>query len=186
MDFSTAYGPPESPNENYVHSWLQDTVEAHQLLLDYIVCFAMSDFGGTHAAFRLMITSAVYAAMGSCSAPSPEISADRTLLLQIGPFVQQFTESWAFLRTYKRSINRIVLSAIFPSLRRLGGLMYRPSGELDAELAHYASSFTPTLAPGGRRGGGPGEGCTRMPVGTYLYLHAVGAGNPIAVPCLAR
>jgi hypothetical protein len=46
-------------NENYVHSWLLDTVEAHQLLLDKIVCFAMSDFGETHAAFRLMITCAV-------------------------------------------------------------------------------------------------------------------------------
>jgi hypothetical protein len=34
-----------------------------------------------------------------------------------------------------------------------------------------------------RRSGG---GCARRPVGTYLYLHAVGAGNPIAVPCLAR
>jgi hypothetical protein len=58
MDFSMAYGPPASHSENYVHSWRQDTVEAHQLLLDKIVCFAMSDFGGTHAAFRLMITCA--------------------------------------------------------------------------------------------------------------------------------
>jgi precorrin-3B methylase len=46
MDFSMAYGPPASHNENYVHSWLQDTVEAHHLLLDRIVCFAMSDFEG--------------------------------------------------------------------------------------------------------------------------------------------
>jgi hypothetical protein len=60
MDFSMAYGPPASHNEIYVHSWLQNTVEAHQLLLDKIVCFAMSDFGGTHAAFRLMITFAVH------------------------------------------------------------------------------------------------------------------------------
>jgi hypothetical protein len=37
-----------------------------------------------------------------------------------------------------------------------------------------------------RSGGGPGDGCARMPVGTYLYLHAVGAGNPIAVLGLAR
>jgi hypothetical protein len=37
-----------------------------------------------------------------------------------------------------------------------------------------------------RSGGGPGGGCASRPVGTYLYLHAVGAGNPIAVPCLAR
>jgi hypothetical protein len=35
-------------------------------------------------------------------------------------------------------------------------------------------------------GGAPGGGCARKPVGTYLYLHAVGAGNPVAVPCLAR
>jgi hypothetical protein len=58
MDFSIAYDPPASHNKNCVHSWLQDTVKAHQLLLDNIVCFAMSDFGGTHAAFRLMITCA--------------------------------------------------------------------------------------------------------------------------------
>jgi hypothetical protein len=29
MDFSIANGPPTSHNENYVHYWLQDTVEAH-------------------------------------------------------------------------------------------------------------------------------------------------------------
>jgi hypothetical protein len=52
MDFSMADGPPASQNEYLVHSWLQDTVEAHELLLDKIVYFAMSDFGGTHAAFR--------------------------------------------------------------------------------------------------------------------------------------
>jgi hypothetical protein len=59
MDFWMTNGPPTSHNENYVHSWLQDTVEVHQILLDKIVCFAMSDFGGTRAAFRLMITCAV-------------------------------------------------------------------------------------------------------------------------------
>jgi hypothetical protein len=59
MDFSMVDGPPASHNENYVHSWLQDTVEAYQLLLDNIVCFTMSDIGGTHAAFHLMITCAV-------------------------------------------------------------------------------------------------------------------------------
>jgi hypothetical protein len=37
-----------------------------------------------------------------------------------------------------------------------------------------------------RSGGGPGEGCARMPVGAYLYLHAVGVGNHVAVPSLAR
>jgi hypothetical protein len=59
MDFSMADGPPASHNENYVHSWLHDTVGARQLLLDKIVCVAMSDFEGTHAVFRLMITCAV-------------------------------------------------------------------------------------------------------------------------------
>jgi hypothetical protein len=37
-----------------------------------------------------------------------------------------------------------------------------------------------------RSGGGPGGGCVRRPVGIYLYLHAVGPGNPVAVPGLAR
>jgi hypothetical protein len=37
-----------------------------------------------------------------------------------------------------------------------------------------------------RSGGGHGEGCARRLVGTYLYLHAVGAGIPIAVPIMAR
>jgi hypothetical protein len=59
MDLSMADAPPSSHNENYVHSWLQDNVEAHQLLLDKIVCFAMSKFGGAHAAFRMMMTCAV-------------------------------------------------------------------------------------------------------------------------------
>jgi hypothetical protein len=59
MDFSMVDGSPASHNENYVHSWLQDIVEAHQLLLDKIDCFAMSDFGGTHATFCSMITCAV-------------------------------------------------------------------------------------------------------------------------------
>jgi hypothetical protein len=35
-------GPLASNNENYVHYWLQDTVEVHDLLLDEIVCFALS------------------------------------------------------------------------------------------------------------------------------------------------
>jgi hypothetical protein len=54
-----ASGLAASHNENCVHSWLQDTVEAHQLLLDKIVCFDMSDYGGTHTDFRLMIMCAV-------------------------------------------------------------------------------------------------------------------------------
>jgi hypothetical protein len=59
MDFSMADGPSSYNNKNYAYSWLQDIVEAHQLLLDKIVCFAMSDFGGVHADFRLMVTCAV-------------------------------------------------------------------------------------------------------------------------------
>jgi hypothetical protein len=103
MDFSMADGPSTSHNENYLHSWLQDTVEAHQLLFDNIACFAMSDFGGTHAAFRLIITCALrrYGFLLRTLPPN----TDRTFLMQIGPFIQQFTESWAFLKTYKHSIN---------------------------------------------------------------------------------
>jgi hypothetical protein len=82
MDLSMAYGPPASHNDNYVHSWLQDTMEAHKLLLGKIVCFAMSNFGGAHAAFRLMITCAVRR-YGFLLRTLPLISADRTLLLQI-------------------------------------------------------------------------------------------------------
>jgi hypothetical protein len=37
-----------------------------------------------------------------------------------------------------------------------------------------------------RSGSGPGGGCTRKPVGTYLYSHAVGASNLVAVLGLAR
>jgi hypothetical protein len=59
MNFSMTDGPPPSLNEIYVHCWLQDTEEAHQLLLDNIVLFTTSDFGGAHAAFQLMITCAV-------------------------------------------------------------------------------------------------------------------------------
>jgi hypothetical protein len=32
----------------------------------------------------------------------------------------------------------------------------------------------------------PRRGCARTPASTYLYLHAVGVGNSVAVPCLAR
>jgi hypothetical protein len=47
-------------------------------------------------------------------------------------------------------------------------------------------SYTEVGARRRRSGGGPGGGCVRRPVGTYLYLHAVGARNPLAVPSLAR
>jgi hypothetical protein len=55
------------------------------------------------------------------------------------------------------------------------------------QLKHGALLVTSPLGARRRRsGGGPGEGCARMPVGTYLYLHAVGVGNLVAVPCFAR
>jgi hypothetical protein len=41
MDFSIAYAPPASHNENYVHSWLQDTVEGYHLVLNEIVRLAV-------------------------------------------------------------------------------------------------------------------------------------------------
>jgi hypothetical protein len=34
MDFSMTDAPPASHNENHVHSWLQDIVEAHQILME--------------------------------------------------------------------------------------------------------------------------------------------------------
>jgi hypothetical protein len=75
------------------------------------------------------------------AAPSYVISADRTLLLRIGPFVLKLSESRAFLRIYKRSINAKRMLSM-PS--ELGGLN-EPSLELDVEHLHYAS-FTTTLA----------------------------------------
>jgi hypothetical protein len=105
IDFSIANGPPASHNEDYVQSWLQDTVEAHQLLMDKIVCCAMSDFRGRHVAFRLMIMCVIRRYGLLLRTPPPLISVDRTLLPRIGPFALQFSKSWAVLRTYKRSIN---------------------------------------------------------------------------------
>jgi hypothetical protein len=75
IDFSMTDSPPASHNENYVYSSLQDSVEAHQLLLVKFVYFARSDFKGAHSAFRLMIARAVRR-YGSCSAPSPMVSTD--------------------------------------------------------------------------------------------------------------
>jgi hypothetical protein len=45
------------------------------------------------------------------------------------------------------------------------------------------SQSTLFVSSGARRrrcGGGPGEGYARKPVGTYLYLHAMGAGSLVA------
>jgi hypothetical protein len=139
MDFSMADGPPASHNDSYVYSWLQDTVEALQLLLDNIVCFAMSDFGGIHAAFRLMITSAFKFLLRT---PPPNIyrpylaTADRavrnTLYRILG--VSHDVQTLDKLTCTKR---KLFLPAEFCGLNV-------PSLELDAELAHYAS-FTGTL-----------------------------------------
>jgi hypothetical protein len=60
-------------------------------------------------------------------------------------------------------------------------------GEQSPYIWNYPSDVVTRRGARRRRSsGGPGGGCARMPVGTYLYLHAVGAGNPIAVPSLAR
>jgi hypothetical protein len=64
---------------------------------------------------------------------------------------------------------------------------YRWTRLFNARHTHLLQNCVSSESPRRRRnGGGPGVGCVRMPVGTYLYLHAVGAGNPVAVPGLAR
>jgi hypothetical protein len=143
MDFSMAYGPPASHNGNHVHFWLQDTVEAHQLLLDKIACFAMSDFGGSHASFRLMITCAVRRHRFLLRTLPPHICrpylaiayrAVRTALyriLGVSPDVQTLDQ----LNCAKRHL-------LLPT--EFGGLHVQFL-EVDAEPAHYAS-FTATLA----------------------------------------
>jgi hypothetical protein len=143
MDFSVTNGPPASLNENYVHSWLQDTVEDNQLLLDKIVCFATSGFKGAHAVFWLMITCAV---------------RRYGFLLRTLPH--------DICRPYLATADRAVRTAVFrivgvphdvqaldqlnwanrqPSLLAEFRGLSVPSLELDAELVHYAS-FTTTLA----------------------------------------
>jgi hypothetical protein len=143
MDFSMADGPASSHNGNYVHSWLQVTVEVHQMLLDKIVCFAMSDFGGTHAAFLLMITCAVrrYGFLFRTLPPyicRPYLAiayrAVRSAVYRILG-VSQYVETFDQLNCAKRQL---------PLPTEFGGL-YIPSLQLDAEHAHYAS-FTVTLA----------------------------------------
>jgi hypothetical protein len=51
--------PPVAHKVNYVHSWLEDKVFAQQCLLDHIVEFSESDFGGAHSDFPIMITCVV-------------------------------------------------------------------------------------------------------------------------------
>jgi hypothetical protein len=143
MDFSMADGPRASRNENHVHSWLEDTVEARQLLLNKIVCFAMSDFGETHAAFRLMITCAVRRYRFLLRTLPPNMcrpylaTTDRTVRTAIYRIlgVSQDVQTLYQMNCTKRQLS---LPAEF-------GRLNVPSLELDAEPAHYAS-FTATLA----------------------------------------
>jgi hypothetical protein len=51
------------------------------------------------------------------------------------------------------------------------------------ELSSYCAEFKRPPAAQQRRAK---RGCARRPVGTYLYLHALGDGNPVAVPGMAR
>jgi hypothetical protein len=143
IEFPMADGPPASHNENYIHSWMQGTVEAHQLLLDKIACFTMSDFGGTHAAFRLMITCAVrrYGFLLRTLPPSicrPYFSiANRAVRIAVFRIlgVSQDVQTLDKLYCAKRQL----------SLPAECGELNVPSLELDAEHAHYAL-FNATLA----------------------------------------
>jgi hypothetical protein len=143
MDFSMANGPPASHNENHFHSWLQDNVEAHHLLLDKIVCFAMSNFGGTHAVFRFIISCAVrrywfFLRTFPLDICRPYLAtANRAVRVAVFRIlgVSQDVQTLDQLNCAKRQLS---LPANF------GGLNV-PSLELDAEPAHYAS-FTATLA----------------------------------------
>jgi hypothetical protein len=92
--------PAASDNDNYIYSWLQDTVEAHQLILNKIAWSATSDFGRAHLAFRLHITCAVRRYGFLLRTPSYDICrpylaiADRAVRTAV-------SESW----TYRRSIS---------------------------------------------------------------------------------
>jgi hypothetical protein len=119
-------------------------VEAHQLLLDKIVCFPMSDFGRTHVAFRLMITCAVRRYGFMLHALPPDIYrpylvaayiAVRTAVFRISGVPQDLHT----LDQRDCAKRRHSLPAEF------GGLDIVPSLEPDAAPAHYAS-FTATLA----------------------------------------
>jgi hypothetical protein len=143
MYFSMTDGPPSSNSDNYAYYWLQDTVEAHELLLDKIVCFAMSDFGGAHAAFRLMITWAVHRyGLLLRTLPSnaclPYLTiADRAVRYAIFQILD-VSKDVQTLDTLNCAERQLFLPAEF------GGLNVPPL-ELDGERAHYAY-FTATLA----------------------------------------
>jgi hypothetical protein len=48
MNFSMRDGPPVSHNVNFVHSWREKTVFAHEGLVDNIIELSESDFGGAY------------------------------------------------------------------------------------------------------------------------------------------
>jgi hypothetical protein len=136
-------GPPASFNENYVHSRVQGAVEAHQLLLDNIVCFAnVGLWRGTYS-FSLndhVCSSSLWVLVPH---PSPSIcrpylavaySVVRTAVIRILG-VSHDIQTLDKLNCVKRQLS---LPAEF------GGLNV-PSLELDAERVHYAS-FTAILA----------------------------------------
>jgi hypothetical protein len=63
--------------------------------------------------------------------------------------------------------------------------------ELERACARIQPEKSSSMVPldGARRprsGGGPGEGCARRPVGAYLYLHAMVAGNHVALLDFSR
>jgi hypothetical protein len=119
-------------------------VEAHQLLLDKIVCFAMSDFGRTHPAFRLMITYAVRRYGFLLRNLPPDIcrsylaTADRAVRTVVHRILGVFQDVQTLdkLNCAKRQLS---LAA------EVGGLSNVRSLELDVEPAHYAP-VTATLA----------------------------------------
>jgi hypothetical protein len=75
-------------------------------------------------------------------------------------------------------------TSIFPTSSR----RRRPTGatHLGRSFPILSGSYANLGARRRRSGGGPGGGCARRPVGTYLFLHAVGDGNPVTVLGLAR
>jgi hypothetical protein len=118
-------------------------VEAHQLLLDKIACFARSDFEGTRASFRLMITCVVRRYGFLFRTPPRNICrpylATANMPVRIAVYrilgVCEDVEALDKLNCAKRQLS-------FPA--EFGGLIVPPL-ELDVELVHYAS-FSATLA----------------------------------------
>jgi hypothetical protein len=141
MDFSMANGPPASHNENYVHSWLQETVEAHQLLLGKIVCYV----GLRRDTCCLSLDDYVCGTPLWVLAPHLPPNTWRPYLAPANRAVRN-----AIYRILGVSQNAQTLDQLNCAKRQLSlpaefrGLNV-PSLELDAEPPHYAS-FPATLA----------------------------------------